>query len=126
MAQFAKRPKAAQAKYPSIKGMPHLAFDGSMKMPAPKSFDKLAPLVALPARSGKSMVPELGYDLPCEIQGKFTSQYRPIPEKGGLDERRIEAKPLLDQFEASMKGLGKRRPKYTEYPRKLVKRHQRL
>ena len=88
-----------------------------MKLPAPKSFDKLAPLVTLPPRSGKSMVPELTYDLPCEIQGKFTSQYRPNPDKGGLDERRTEAKPLLDQFEASMKALGKRRPKYTEYPR---------
>lgn len=117
LAQFSKRTKAAQAKYPSIKGIPHLVFDGSTKMPAPKSFDKLAPLVTLPSRSGKSMVPELAYDLPCEIQGKFTSQYRPNPDKGGLDERRIEAKPLLDQFEASMKALGKRRPKYTEYPR---------
>ncbi|KAJ6779781.1 hypothetical protein PWT90_04959 [Aphanocladium album] len=116
LAKFNKRSKSAQAKYPSINGLPHLVFDGSMKIPAPKSFDKLAPLVTLPPRSGKAMVPELGYSLPCEIQGKFTSQYRPAPDRAGLNERRMEAKDLLDQFEASMKAMGKRRPKYTEYP----------
>ncbi|PQK13968.1 hypothetical protein BB8028_0004g08990 [Beauveria bassiana] len=114
--KFNKRGKTAQAKYPSIKGLPHLVFDGSMKMPAPKSYDKLAPLVTLPPRSGKAMIPELGYSLPCEIQGRFTSQYRPAPDRAGLNERRMEAKDLLDQFEASMKAMGKRRPKYTEYP----------
>lgn len=136
IAQFNKRTKAAQAKQPSIKGLPYLLFDPSTKLPglyrslnvwgvrnlqaitAPKSYDKLAPLVALPSRSGKSIVPELGYSLPGEVQGRFTSQYRPAPDKGGLDERRIEAKMLLDEFDRSMKGLGKRRPKYTEYPRK--------
>ncbi|KAJ3493912.1 hypothetical protein NLG97_g4427 [Lecanicillium saksenae] len=116
LAKFNKRSKSAQAKYPTINGLPHLVFDGSMKIPAPKSFDKLAPLVTLPPRSGKAMVPELGYSLPCEIQGKFTSQYRPAPDRAGLNERRMEAKDLLDQFEASMKAMGKRRPKYTEYP----------
>lgn len=116
IAKFNKRNKSAQAKYPSITGLPHLVFDGSMRMPAPKSFDKLAPLVTLPPRSGKAMVPELGYSLPCEIQGKFTGQYRPAPDRAGLNERRMEAKDLLDQFEASMKAMGKRRPKYTEYP----------
>ncbi|OAA56918.1 C-x8-C-x5-C-x3-H type zinc finger protein [Cordyceps fumosorosea ARSEF 2679] len=116
LAKFSKRSKSAQVKYPSINGLPHLVFDGSMKMPAPKSFDKLAPLVTLPPRSGKAMVPELGYSLPCEIQGKFTSQYRPAPDRAGLNERRMEAKDLLDQFEGSMKAMGKRRPKYTEYP----------
>lgn len=85
---------------------------------APKSYDKLAPLVALPSRSGKPMVPELGYNLPCEVQGKFTSSYRPSAHKLGLDERRTEAKVLLDNYDNTMKRLGKRRPKYTEYPRR--------
>ncbi|KAH7149184.1 hypothetical protein B0J13DRAFT_441022 [Dactylonectria estremocensis] len=116
MAQFNKRSKALQAKQPAIKGLPHLLYDDSMKLPAPKSYDKLAPLVAHPSQSGKAMVAELGYSLPCEVQGRFTSQYRPSPDKGGLDERRIEAKELLDEFDHSMKALGKRRPKYTEYP----------
>ncbi|KAF5569772.1 hypothetical protein FPHYL_1761 [Fusarium phyllophilum] len=114
--QFSKRTKAAQAKFPAIKGLPHLVHEGTIKLPAPKSYDKLAPLVALPPRSGRQMVPELGYSLPCEVQGRFTSQYRPSPDKGGLDERRMEAKMLLDDFDRSMKSLGKRRPKYTEYP----------
>ncbi|KAM5352650.1 hypothetical protein ACJ41O_005372 [Fusarium nematophilum] len=116
IAQFNKRTKAAQAKQPAIKGLPYLIYDGTTKLPAPKSYDKLAPLVALPARSGRQMIPEFGYSLPCEVQGRFTSQYRPSPDKGGLDERRIEAKILLDEFDRAMKGLGKRRPKYTEYP----------
>lgn len=85
---------------------------------APKSYDKLAPLVAIPSRSNKPIVPEAGHELPCEVQGRFTSHYRPAYDKSGLDERRMEAKPLLDEFDASMKALGKRRPKYTEYPRK--------
>lgn len=116
LAKFNKRSKSAQVRYPSINGLPHLVYDGSIKIPAPKSFDKLAPLVTLPPRSGKAMVPELGYKLPCETQGKFTSQYRPAPDRAGLNERRMEAKDLLDQFEASMLAMGKRRPKYTEYP----------
>ncbi|GKU18736.1 unnamed protein product [Fusarium langsethiae] len=116
IAQFNKRTKAAQAKHPAIKGLPHLIYEGTAKLPAPKSYDKLAPLVALPARSGRQMIPELGYNLPCEVQGRFTSQYRPSPDKGGLDERRMEAKGLLDDFDRAMKSLGKRRPKYTEYP----------
>lgn len=86
-------------------------------MLAPKSYDKLSPLVALPPRTGKPMVPELGYNLPCELQGKFTSLYRPSAEKIGLDERRNESKALLDGYDEQMKALGKRRPKYTEYPR---------
>ncbi|KEY72087.1 hypothetical protein S7711_00103 [Stachybotrys chartarum IBT 7711] len=116
LAQFSKRSKAVQARYPAIKGLPHLLYDGSIKLPAPKSYDKLAPLIALPPRSNKPMVPELGYPLPCELQGKFSSQYRPAMDKGGLDERRIEAKASLDDFDRSMAVLGKRRPKYTEYP----------
>jgi hypothetical protein len=132
--QFGKRGKAAQAKYPSVKGLPHLAYGTTIKLPgawnlnfhssnltnwstAPKSYDKLVPLVALPPRSKKAMVPELGYSLPCEIQGRFTNLYRPAFDKIGLDERRIEAQSLLEEFDRSMKSLGKKRPKYTEYPR---------
>ena len=85
-------------------------------MKAPKSYDKLAPLVAVPSRSKKAILPETGHDLPCEVQGRFTSHYRPAYDKTGLDERRLEAKPLLDEFDSSMKALGKKRPKYTEYP----------
>lgn len=117
--QFQKRTKAAQAKFPAIKGLPYLAYESTIKLPAPKSYDKLAPLVAIPPRSKNAIVPELGYNLPCEVQGRFTSQYRPAFDKIGLDERRIEAKSLLDDFDNSMKALGKRRPKYTEYPRRL-------
>ncbi|KAJ4863266.1 hypothetical protein T069G_04220 [Trichoderma breve] len=115
MAQFAKRTKAAQIKYPSINGLPHLVYDGTIKIPAPKSYDKLTPCIALPPRHDRPAIPELGY-LPCEIQGKFTIQYRPSAEKGGLDERRDEASQLLDEYDRSMNALGKRRPKYTEYP----------
>lgn len=85
-------------------------------MPAPKSYDKLAPLVALPPRSGKALIPELGRALPCEIQGMFASEFQPSPDKSGLEERKQESKQKLEAFEAAMKGLGKRRPKYTEYP----------
>ncbi|KAG5983944.1 hypothetical protein E4U55_006651 [Claviceps digitariae] len=119
IANFKKRNKAAQAKYPSIKGLPHLLYEGTLKLPAPKSYDKLAPLVALPPRSGQPIVPELGYALPCEVQGRFTSKYRPSLEKSGFDERREEAKILLDEYDQSMRTLGKRQPKYTEYPHAL-------
>lgn len=158
IANFKKRNKAAQAKYPSIRGLPHLLYEGTVKLPgkalssfpfsffifirifslffacsllpgfanlivstsaAPKSYDKLAPLVALPSRSGHPILPELGYALPCEVQGRFTSKYRPSVEKSGFDERREEAKTLLDEYDQSMRNLGKRQPKYTEYPRKL-------
>ncbi|OTA05264.1 hypothetical protein A9Z42_0059250 [Trichoderma parareesei] len=115
IAQFAKRSKAAQIKYPTIRGLPHLVFDGTIKLPAPKSYDKLSPCIALPSRNERPAVPELGY-LPCEIQGKFSAQYRPSADKGGLDERREEASQLLDEYDRSMQALGKRRPKYTEYP----------
>ncbi|KAL7933251.1 hypothetical protein V8C35DRAFT_62639 [Trichoderma chlorosporum] len=115
IAQFAKRTKAAQIKYPSIRGLPHLVYDGTIKIPAPKSYDKLTPCIALPPRPDRPAIPELGY-LPCEIQGKFSVQYRPSAEKGGLDERREEASLLLDEYDRSMIALGKRRPKYTEYP----------
>jgi hypothetical protein len=123
LAQFAKRSKTAQARFPSIQGLSHLLFDGTIRLPAPKSYDKLAPLVALPSKSGKRMVPELGYNLPCELQGRFTSQYRPSPNKSGLDDRKEEAAALLDEYDRSMGALGKRRPKYTEYPRKVTRPH---
>ncbi|KAG9255753.1 uncharacterized protein F5Z01DRAFT_673048 [Emericellopsis atlantica] len=113
---FSRRTKAAQTKFPPIAGLPNLVSLGSVKLPAPKSYDKLAPLVATPSRSKKPLVPEMGYDLPAEIQGRFASQYAPAPDKLGLDERRVEAQALLDEFETSMKATGKRRPKYTEYP----------
>ncbi|KAG6100240.1 hypothetical protein E4U31_004068 [Claviceps sp. LM219 group G6] len=119
IANFKKRNKAAQAKYPSIRGLPHFLYEGTVKLPAPKSFDKLAPLVALPPRSGQPIVPELGFALPCEVQGRFTSKYRPSAEKSGFDERRAEAKILLDEYDQSMRNLGKRQPKYTEYPHAL-------
>lgn len=135
LAESVKRSKPAQRKLPSAKALPFLAQCGTIKLPGktcsrpssststlsagsvPKSYDKLAPLVAVPPRSGRPAVPGLGYDLPCEIQGRFTSQYKPSFDKPGLDERREEAKDLLDYYDRSMKALGKRQPKYTEYPR---------
>ncbi|KND88322.1 hypothetical protein TOPH_06995, partial [Tolypocladium ophioglossoides CBS 100239] len=116
MAEFGKRGKAAQSKAPPAKAVPFLAYDASVKLPAPKSYDKLTPLVAVPPRSGRSVVAGLGYGLPCEIQGNFTNQYKPSFDKAGLDERKAEAKNLLDEYDRSMKALGKRQPKYTEYP----------
>ncbi|KAH8171440.1 C-x8-C-x5-C-x3-H type zinc finger protein [Sarocladium implicatum] len=116
IAKFNKRTKAAKAKFPAIKGLPHLVQSGTVTLPTPKSFDKLAPLVALPPRSGKSVVPELGYPLPCQIQGRFSSQYQPSAEKTGLEQRKDEAYALLDEYNRSMKAIGKRQPKYTEYP----------
>lgn len=113
---FKNRTGDALQKYPPVPGAPHLAFDGSAILPTPKSYDKLAPMIAMPSQSGNPMAPELGHDLPCEIQGKFSSHYQPVATKGGLEERKVEAKSLLDNFEASMTALGKRRPKYTEYP----------
>ncbi|OAA39457.1 zinc finger protein [Metarhizium rileyi] len=116
MVDFGKRNKTAQAKYPTIRGLPHMVYEGTVKLPAPKSYDKMSPLVALPARSGRPIAPEMGYSLPCEVQGRFTSKYRPSFDKSGLDERRAEAKYLLDEYDRSMRSLGKRQPKYTEYP----------
>jgi hypothetical protein len=63
------------------------------------------------------VVPELGYPLPCQIQGRFSSQYQPSAEKTGLEQRKDEAYALLDEYNRSMKAIGKRQPKYTEYPR---------
>ncbi|KHN96534.1 zinc finger protein [Metarhizium album ARSEF 1941] len=116
ISDFGKRNKTAQVRYPTIKGLPYMVYEGSVKLPAPKSYDKLAPLVALPPKSGRPIVPQLGYPLPCEVQGRFSSKYRPSLDKSGLDERRAEAKTLLDEYDRSMQALGKRQPKYTEYP----------
>ncbi|KAK0387325.1 hypothetical protein NLU13_5638 [Sarocladium strictum] len=114
--KFNKRTKAAKAKFPAINGLPYLVHGGMVTLPMPKSFDKLAPLVALPPRSGKRVVPELDYELPCQIQGRFSSQYQPSADKAGLDERKVEAQALLDEYDRSMRAIGKRQPKYTEYP----------
>ncbi|ODA80745.1 hypothetical protein RJ55_03704 [Drechmeria coniospora] len=116
LADAGKRGRNGGAKVAQNKAIPYLVGDGSIQLPAPKSFDKLAPLVAVPPRSGKPAVPGLGYALPCEVQGMFTSQYNPSSDRVGLDERREEAKGLLDEYDRSMTALGKRQPKYTEYP----------
>ncbi|PHH64326.1 hypothetical protein CDD81_4683 [Ophiocordyceps australis] len=116
LAASAKNNNLVKGRASLTKALPHIAFEGSVRLPVPKSYDKLSPLVAVPSRSGRPAVAGLGYVLPCEIQGIFTSQYRPSSEKSGLDERRVEAKQLLDTYDSSMKSLGKRRPKYTEYP----------
>lgn len=86
-------------------------------MIAPKSHDKLAPLVAMPPQSGKRIFPDLGRGLPCEIQGEFSARFRPSASGAGLEDRKRDAKDLLAEYEKSMESLGNRRPKYTEYPR---------
>lgn len=86
-------------------------------MIAPKSHDKLAPLVAMPSQSGKRIFPDLGRGLPCEIQGEFSAKFRPSASGAGLEDRKRDAKDLLAEYEKSMESLGNRRPKYTEYPR---------
>ena len=84
---------------------------------APKSHDKLAPLVAMPSQSGKSIFPESERSLPCEIQGEFSAKFRPSASGAGLEDRKRDAEDLLAEYEKSMESLGNRRPKYTEYPR---------
>ena len=86
-------------------------------MIAPKSYDKLAPLVALPSQSGKPITPEMGRSLPCEIQGTFSAKFKPSPDGTGLEDRRREAKDALAEYDKAMEALGNHRPKYTEYPR---------
>ncbi|OAQ83485.1 C-x8-C-x5-C-x3-H type zinc finger protein [Purpureocillium lilacinum] len=115
LAEASKRGKA-HGKALATKAIPYLVNSGTIKLPAPKSFDKLSPMVAVPSRSGKPAVIGLGYALPCEVQGRFTSQYKPSLDKAGLDERKDEAKDLLGDYDRAMKALGKRQPKYTEYP----------
>ena len=116
VSEFNKRKQSHPGAYPPSPGVPHFVIEGSVKLPAPKSHDKISPLVAPPSRSGRKVAPELGYVLPCEVQGVFSSKYRPALGKGGLDDRRTEAKGLLDDYDRSMRALGKRQPKYTEYP----------
>jgi len=141
LAKFTKRPAAAKTKLPAISGAGFLIAAGTTKLDgkcissrhvnatskldiltfcpvAQKSHDKLAPLVAMPARSGRRILPELGRDLACEIQGKFSANYKPSSMGGGLDDRKREASKLLDEFDSAMVDLGKKRPKYSEYPRK--------
>ena len=84
---------------------------------APKSYDKLAPLVAMPSRSGKRIFPELKRSLPCEIQGVFSTKFDPSPNGAGLERRSREARDSLAEYDRSMKALGNNRPKYTEYLR---------
>nr|XP_036589518.1 c-x8-c-x5-c-x3-h type zinc finger protein [Colletotrichum truncatum]KAF6801523.1 c-x8-c-x5-c-x3-h type zinc finger protein [Colletotrichum truncatum] len=117
MAHFKKRNAAAKKQFPAIPGASFLVSSGTAKLPAPKSYDRLAPLVALPSSSGKRILPELVSDLPCEIQGKFTDKYRPSANFAGKPEdRETEARALLDQYTHEMKLLGNRRPKYADYP----------
>ncbi|TDZ44875.1 hypothetical protein CTRI78_v009290 [Colletotrichum trifolii] len=115
--QFRKRNAAAKKQFPSIPGASYLVSLGTVKVPAPKSYDRLAPVVALPSISGKKILPELSHDLPCEIQGRFTDKYRPSAHfSGRLQDRELEAKPYIDQYQREMRLLGARRPKYTDYP----------
>jgi hypothetical protein len=86
-------------------------------MTVPKSYDKLAPLVAMPPQSGKPIFPELERSLACEIQGVFSDKFKPSQQGSGLEDRRREARALLAEYDAAMESLGPRRPKYTEYPR---------
>lgn len=83
---------------------------------APKNHDKLSPLVAMPSRSGKRIFSEPGRSLPCEIQGVFTTKFKPSSNGAGLEDRSREAKDALAEYDKSMLALGNRRPKYTEYP----------
>ncbi|OLN93110.1 hypothetical protein CCHL11_07464 [Colletotrichum chlorophyti] len=117
VAQFQKRSAAAKKQFPAIPGASYLVSSGTVKMPAPKSYDRLAPLVALPSTSGRRILPEIRPDLPCEIQGRFTDRYRPSSNfVGKPDDREAEAKPLIEQYQREMKSLGNRRPKYADYP----------
>lgn len=116
LSQAEHRLRTGQTRGTPIPGAPYMGFQSTKNMPAPKSYDKLAPLVALPPRSGKPLIPELGRALPCEIQGMFANEFQPSPDKSGLEERKQESKQNLADFESAMKGLGKSRPKYTEYP----------
>ncbi|WYZ41482.1 hypothetical protein EsH8_V_000377 [Colletotrichum jinshuiense] len=117
MAQFKKRNAASKKQFPAIPGASFLVSSGAVKMTAPKSYDRLAPLVALPSTSGRRILPELRPDLPCEIQGRFTDKYRPSMNfVGKPEDRETEAKPLIEQYQREMTVLGNRRPKYADYP----------
>ncbi|PNH75757.1 hypothetical protein VD0001_g1834 [Verticillium dahliae] len=115
--QFAKRPAAAKKAFPLVPGAHYLISTETAKLPTPKSYDRLAPLVALPSQSGRRILPGANHELPCEIQGKFTDKYKPSLNFGGKPEdREREAKPFIDQYQKEMKALGNRKPKYADYP----------
>ncbi|KAM0280835.1 hypothetical protein ACHAQH_003865 [Verticillium albo-atrum] len=117
VAQFAKRPSAAKKAFPLVPGVHYLVSAGTAKFPTPKSYDRLAPLVALPSQNGKRILPGSHHDLPCEIQGKFTDKYKPsLNFVGKPEDREREAKPFIEQYQKEMKALGNRRPKYADYP----------
>lgn len=117
LTEFKARAPAAKKAFPDIPGAPLLAATGIVKLPITKTYDRLPPMIALPSQSGKRALPGLGYELPCEIQGRFTDKYRPSTTSAAkLADREKEAKALIDDYERGMKALGARRPKYTDYP----------
>ncbi|KAK1445309.1 hypothetical protein CCUS01_12635 [Colletotrichum cuscutae] len=117
LAQFKKRNATSKKQFPPIPGASFLVATGSAKLIPPKSYDRLAPLVALPSPNGRRILPELRPDLPCEIQGRFMENYKPSPNfVGKPDDRETEARPLIDQYQREMTSLGLRRPKYADYP----------
>ncbi|CCF38363.1 hypothetical protein CH063_09468, partial [Colletotrichum higginsianum] len=117
MEKFRKRSAASKKQFPPIPGAPFLVSSGTVKLAAPKSYDRLAPLVALPSSSGRRILPELGRDLPCEIQGRFTDKYRPsVNFVGQPGDRETEAKALIEQYGREMGDLKSGRPKYSEFP----------
>ncbi|KAH7358181.1 hypothetical protein B0T11DRAFT_283876 [Plectosphaerella cucumerina] len=117
LADFKSRTPAAKKAFPAIPGAPFLASTGVVNLPVTKTYDRLPPMIAQPNQSGKRALPGLGYELPCEIQGRFADKYRPsaIPA-AKLSDREKEAKVLIDEYERGMKALGPRRPKYADYP----------
>ncbi|OHE97971.1 hypothetical protein CORC01_06834 [Colletotrichum orchidophilum] len=116
-AQFKKRNAASKKQFPPIPGASFLVTSGTTKLIPPKSYDRLAPLVALSSPNGRRILPELRPDLPCEIQGRFMENYRPSPNfVGKPDDREAEARPLIEQYQREMTSLGLRRPKYADYP----------
>ncbi|GKT45080.1 uncharacterized protein ColSpa_05261 [Colletotrichum spaethianum] len=117
MEKFKKRTAASKKQFPPIPGASFLISSGTVKLAAPKSYDRLAPLVALPSPSGRPILPELGRDLPCEIQGRFTDKYRPSMNfVGQPGDRETEAKALIEQYGREMGDLKSGRPKYSEFP----------
>ncbi|EFQ29025.1 hypothetical protein CGRA01v4_11382 [Colletotrichum graminicola] len=117
MEKFRKRNAASKKQFPAIPGASFLVSSGTVKLAAPKSYDRLAPLVALPSTSGRPILPELGRDLPCEIQGRFTDRYRPSMNfVGQPGDREAEAKDLIEQYGREMGDLKSGRPKYSEFP----------
>ncbi|KAL1896419.1 hypothetical protein Cpir12675_002823 [Ceratocystis pirilliformis] len=110
-----KKSRASKLRPSPIAGADFMASTGTIKLSNPKSFDKLNPMIAMPSQSGRPVIKELGL-LACEIQGRFSSKFQPSTDACGIDERRMESSALLDIYDQCMATLGKRRPKYTEYP----------